>query len=292
MQKENINIICPEDKDFPRLLKEIHTPPELLYYKGDISICDQNCLAIVGSRKITAYGKQVTTTITRELTINQLVIVSGLALGVDTFAHSACLEARGKTIAVLGTGINSNSIYPTTNRKLAEKIIEHGGLILSEFPLDAPPLRYHFPQRNRIVSGLSLGTLVIEAAQKSGALITARCALEQNRDVFAIPGNIFSDVSKGSNDLIKQGAQIITNSQEIIETLNLKQINIQKENKKILPENLNEEIIISHISHEATHIDEITRQTKLPAPTVSSTLIMMEMKGMIKNIGSMKYIKI
>lgn len=291
MARENISLLTLADKNYPRLLKEIYNPPQIIYYKGEFETPDELTLAVVGTRKFTNYGKQATESIVRELIRNNLIIVSGLAFGIDTLAHSTVVEEKGRTIAVLGTGIDKQSIYPSTNRYLAEKIVAEGGVVLSEFPLGTPPLKHHFPQRNRIISGLSLGTLVIEAGEKSGALITADIALEQNREVFAVPGNIYSPVSLGPNKLIKLGAKPITSAEEIIEALNLTQIKTYINNKQILPENPIEEKIIAILSHEPKHINEIVREAQLDTATTNSTLVIMEMKGMVKNLGGMQYVK-
>lgn len=284
-----IETICIQEKNYPKLLKEIFDPPPLLYYKGKM-ISDEYCIGIVGSRKFTSYGQLVTENIVNELAGDNLTIVSGLALGIDTIAHQKTIQHSNRTIAVLGTGIDDKSIYPRSNINLAKNIINTGGLILSEFPIGAPPLRHHFPLRNRIISGLSLGILVVEAEKKSGALITAFSALEQNREVFAIPGNIYSPSSIGSNNLIKNGAKMVLNANDILDDLNLKNIKTFITNKKIIPESKEEEIILKFITHEPIHIDDIARETKINSAILSSILIMMEMKGMIKNVGGMEYI--
>jgi DNA processing protein len=289
LDKEGVNIITIDDEQYPKLLKEIYDPPILFYYRGTI-VKEEFTLAVVGTRKITAYGQQVTQQIVKELAGNNITIVSGLALGVDTLAHNTAVDNGTRTIAVLGSGLDKQSIYPTSNRYLADKIVAHGGLVISEFPLGTPPLRYNFPQRNRIISGLSLGTLVIEAGEKSGALITARQALDQNREVFAVPGNIYSPVSIGPNLLIKQGAKTITNAGEILEALDLSDITDYIDNKKILPDTAEETQVLANLTHEPVYIDELIRLTKLSAPIINSTLIIMEMKGMVRNLGGMKYV--
>ncbi len=288
--REKINIVTLEDNDYPGLLKEIFDPPPFLYYRGKLDQSDRFSLAVVGTRKLSGYGKQAAETIVDELTRNNIVIVSGLALGIDTLAHNTCLNAGGRTVAVLGTGLDKRSLYPASNRYLAEKIVAGGGAIFSEFPPGTPPLRQNFPQRNRIISGLSLGALVVEAGERSGALITARFALEQNREVFAVPGSIFSGVSVGPNNLIKQGAKPVTGAGDIIEALDLMRITSYIENKKIMPGSPEEELVISHLGGEPLHIDELIRLTRLNAPLLSSTLTMMEMKGMVKNLGGMQYV--
>ena len=203
LNKENIKITTINNKSYPKLLKEIYNPPQLLYYKGRLDLNNEFTLAVVGTRKYTGYGRQVTERIVKDLAQNKLTIVSGLALGIDTLAHLATLDMSGKTIAVLGSGLDKQSIYPSSNRYLADKIINCNGCVISEFPPGTQPLRHHFPQRNRVISGLSLGTLVIEAGEKSGALITAMHSLEQNREVFAVLGNIFLLTSVGTIKLIK-----------------------------------------------------------------------------------------
>jgi len=290
LAKENIKVITVVDENYPKLLAEIYNPPALLYYRGALDLRDDFSLAVVGTRKYTSYGQQAVENITKDLVRNNITIISGLALGIDALAHLAALEAGGKTVAVLGSGLDRQSLYPSQNRYLADKIADAGGAVISEFPLGTAPLKYNFPQRNRIISGLSLGTLVVEAAEKSGALITAAYALEQNREVFAVPGNIFSCVSAGPNKLIKDGAKSVTSAFDIIENLNLTQATAYLDNKKILPESEEEEKIISKLSFEPIHIDELVRQTGLDAATANSTLVMMEMKGMVKNLGGMNYI--
>ncbi|HAM88706.1 MAG: protecting protein DprA protein [Candidatus Falkowbacteria bacterium GW2011_GWC2_38_22] len=290
IQKENIKILTLESENYPRLLKEIYAPPPLLYYKGKLEKNSDFNVAIVGSRKHSSYGKLAAESISGELALNGLTIVSGLALGIDTLAHNACLSAGGTTIAVLGTGIDRQSVYPTSNRYLADKIVAENGAVISEFPLGTLPLRHNFPQRNRIISGLSLATIVIEAGEKSGALITAAFACEQNRDVFAVPGSIFSPASAGPNNLIKQGAKPISSAADIMEALSLKNISTYIDNKKIIGETTEEEIILKNLDHEARYIDELIRLTGLNASVISGTLTIMEMKGMVKNLGGMQYV--
>ena len=288
--KEKINIITLDDPLYPRLLKEIYNPPALLDYRGQFTKDLDFSFAVVGTRKYSPYGQQVTSNIVEDLVRNNFIIVSGLALGIDTIAHNTTLKTGGRTIAVLGCGLDKQSIYPSSNRYLAEKIISQNGLVISEFPLLTPPLRHHFPQRNRIISGLSLGTLVIEAAKKSGALITASTALEQNREVFAVPGSIYSLVSEGPNNLIKQGATAISGVEDILTSLDLKEISTYINNKKILPESREEEALLKNLSRTPLHINDIIIKAKLPAATVSATLTMMEMKGLVRNLGSMQYV--
>lgn len=290
LEQENINVITIEDELYSKLLSEIYDPPQLLYYKGELTKEDEFSLAIIGTRKYTTYGKQVVETIAKDLAQNNMTIVSGMALGIDALAHNATLEVSGRTIAVLGSGLDQQSIYPSSNRYLAQKIIDSGGAIISEFPLGTPPLPHHFPQRNRIIAGLTLGALVIEAGEKSGALITARLALEQNREVFAVPGHIYSPTSAGTNQLIKQGAKVVTSATDVMEALDLVHVTSYIESKKIIPDTEEEKIIISQLSHEPLHINELIRLTELDTGIINSTLTIMEMKGMVKNLGGMQYV--
>ena len=290
LHKERIKTLKIDDPHYPGLLKQIYDPPLFIYYRGDLSAFGDYALAVVGTRKFTPYGQRVTEKLVRELVANKFIIASGLALGIDALAHLAAVEAGGKTIAVLGSGLDQQSIYPSQNRYLASKIENHGGLVLSEYPLGTLPLKHHFPQRNRLISGLSLGTLVIEAGEKSGAIITAMHALEQNREVFAVPGNIYSQYSAGANGLIKMGAKLIASAKDIIESLNLTQAVSYIENKKIIPETAEESLILTNINHEPIHVDELVRLTKLDTSVINSTLTIMEMKGIIKNLGNMQYV--
>jgi len=288
LEKENINIVAIKDTDYPELLKQIYNPPFALYVKGHIKPVAPH-IAIVGSRKTSSYGKQAAQILSKGLASKSLTIVSGLATGIDTIAHTEALQAGQETIAVLGSGIDTNSIYPASNKKLAEAIINQGALI-SEFPVGTAPLRYHFPMRNRIISGLSLATLIIEAGETSGALITAKYALEQNREVFAIPGSIFSENSIGTNNLIKSGAKLTTNAQEIIEELNLTLATKKIVKKDPTPDNEEEKIILEKLSHEPIHVDKISETTKLNIANLNAILTMMEMKGKVKNLGGMMYV--
>lgn len=292
LQQENISTTSIFEENYPELLKEISNPPILLFHKGSLDMRNDHAISVVGTRKNTSYGKMAAEKLVHDLCKHNLLIVSGMAIGIDTIAHKTAIEANGRTIAVLGTGVDRKSIYPVSNINLSKIIVQSGGALISEFPPGTPGFKHNFPQRNRIISGLSLGTLVVEAQEKSGALITAYQALEQNREVFALPGSVFSGASVGPLNLIKKGAKLICNAEDIIETLNLKQITIHRQNKKILPQNKEEEIILSNLSHEPTHINQIVRLCCLSPQKTSSTLIIMEMKGMVKNIGGGFYVKI
>jgi DNA processing protein len=287
MKKHNVRALVWHDDNYPSRLKEIYDYPPILYIKGEILPEDEWCLAVVGTRVLTAYGRQVTEEIVTDLAHNKITIVSGLARGIDTVAHHAVLEAGGRTIAVAACGLDT--IYPAENANLAKQIIEHGALI-SEYPLGIKPKPEYFPRRNRILSGISLGVLVTEAGEGSGALITADQALEQNRDVLAVPGSVFSPASSGTNHLIQQGAKLVRNCQDVLEELNLQAVAQQLEFKEIIPTSDTESLLLHKLSAEPSHIDEICAGSGLPVSTVSSTLAMMELKGLIKSIGSMKYV--
>ena len=289
LARENIGIVTILDEDYPKLLKEIYDPPYIMYIKGALKAEDEFAIGIVGTRKLTTYGQQVASRISRELAQAGLTIVSGLAQGIDTLAHLAALEQKTRTIAVVGSSIERHSIFPPQNKTLAEKIAQNGA-VLSEYPIGSATLKHHFPARNRIISGLSLGTLVVEAPQKSGALITANHALSQNREVFAVPGSIFSDKSEGPNNLIKLGAKLVINAQDILEELNLKNLASNIAVRQIVAETPEEELILNLLSHDPQPVDKIVQETKLDTALVNSTLSLMEMKGKVKNLGGMQYV--
>ncbi len=282
---EDIKEIKLSDSSFPSILKEIAKPPKQLFVRGEILPCDKVAIAIVGSRKHTSYGKQVAYDFAYDLAKNGITIVSGLALGIDSEAHKGALDAGGRTIAVLGSGIDEKSIYPYSHKSLAEQIILNGALI-SEYEPGTPALPYQFPERNRIVSGLSVGVLIVEAKEKSGSLITARLALEQNKDVFAIPGQIFSPMSKGTNKLIQQGAKLVLKPEDILEELEFSGIKIKKEEEDFSKDEKN---ILKLLKNEELHTNEIIKISKMPANSVLTNITILEMKGAIKNIGENIY---
>lgn len=228
---EDIRQISISDKIYPKILKTIPTPPRVLFYKGEMKP-EESCLAVVGARLCTSYGKQVAREMSAFLAEAGLTIVSGLAQGIDACAHLAAVKSNKRTIAVLGTGLDERSIYPKENIWLARKIIEKGGCLISEYPPGTKAAQFAFPQRNRIISGLSLGVLVIEAKEKSGSLITANYAFLQKRKIFAIPGPVYSPVSKGTNLLIKQGAKLVDEADDI-----LKELNLFSKQEKLISEN-------------------------------------------------------
>ena len=272
-----------QDENYPKLLKGIKNAPEVIYYRGEMK-SDENCFAVVGTRRFSPYGKQVALEMAGDLAEAGLIIVSGLAPGIDTFAHTATVERRKRTIAVLGTGVDEKSIYPQSNLKLAQKILETGGALISEYPPDQRGTQFTFPQRNRIISGLSLGILVIEAKEKSGALITAHYAFEQNRKVFAIPGPIHSLNSKGCHYLIKRGAKLVESANDILKDLNLP-AGRQVYQKGIIGETEEENLILNVLKEEVLDIDKIIEKTKLSAAKVASTLAILEIKGKVRNLG-------
>ena len=282
---EEIKEININNKDYPELLKKIKNPPKVLYVKGNI-FPDEPCFAIVGTRRFSSYGKQVALGIAGDLAEAGLIIVSGLAPGIDTFVHQATVERRTQTIAVLGTGIDEKSIYPQSNLRLAQKIIEKGGALISEYRPGTRGTQFTFPQRNRIIAGLSLGVLVVEAKEKSGALITAHYALEQGRKVFAIPGSIYSSNSRGSHNLIKKGAKLIENANDILRELNLP---IKNKAETTTGKTKEENLVLEALREESLYIDKVIEKTKLQASVVSSTLSTLEIKGQIRNLGGSIY---
>lgn len=288
LEKLRIRLATWNDSDYPKLLREIPNPPIVLYILGEFLPHDDLAIAVVGTRRFSLYGKQVVQELTMNLVRAGLTIVSGLALGIDALAHRTAVEGSGRTIAVLACGLDS--IYPASNRNLAQAILQSGGAIISELPLGTPPLKHHFPYRNRIISGMSLGTVVIEAAADSGSLITAQHALDQNRQVFAVPGSIFNPGSVGPNNLLKMGAKAATNASDILEDLNLGSLQTQIVTREIMGDNAEEETILKILKREPVHVDLIIKTSGLPAHIVAATLTIMEMKGKARNLGANQYV--
>ena len=287
LERHRANALVCDDPNYPSRLKEIYDHPPVLYVRGSLPADDEPCLAIVGTRRPTVYGRQVTEEIVSDLARSKITIVSGLARGIDSVAHRAALDAGGKTVAVFGSGLDI--VYPGENAKLAQAIMERGALV-SEYPLGVKPKAENFPLRNRIMSGLSLGVLVVEAGERSGALITAHQAVEQNREVFAIPGSILSPASQGTNRLIQEGAKLVRSYTDILQELNLTIVVQQAEIEQFAPANEIESAILKQLSSEPNHIDEICRCSGLTIPEVSSTLAMLELKGIARQVGSMNYV--
>lgn len=300
LEKENIECITIDDERYPPLLKEIYDPPFCLFVRGNLEPL-KFPLAVVGTRKATPYGNQITELLVKPLAQAGVCIVSGLALGIDGLAHQATLDVKGRTVAVLGGGVDSKTIQPTRHTKLAEHIIANGGAVISEYPPGTEPFAYSFPRRNRIIAGMTLGTLVIEAGDASGTLITAQCALDGNRDVFAVPQNITSPTSIGTNNLLKMGARLVTSAQDILDVLGVAQKkgtdawssrppDSQEREIKITADSKEEKILLPLLSLEPVHIDDIIKNSLLESRVVTSTLTLMEIKGKVKNLGGMMYV--
>jgi len=283
-----VQVLTWEDPHYPERLMAIGDPPPVLYVRGELRPEDDWAVAIVGTRRASTYGREVARTLAGDLTRAGVTIISGLARGIDGQAHRAALEAGGRTIAVLGSGIDI--IYPWENRKLAEEIITHGALV-SEYALGVQPEANNFPPRNRIISGLSRGVIVVEAPKQSGALITAGYAADQGRDVFAVPGSIFKQGSQGTNRLIQDGAQPVLSANDVLEALNMTTVAEHVEAQMLLPTDETEALLLQQLTAEPTHVDEVGRATGLPIATVSSTLALMELKGMVRQVGGMKYVR-
>lgn len=280
--KKGYSVLTIDGDGYPELLKEIFDPPLVLYCAGKSGVLNEATVAIVGARKPTPYGRAVTEKLSEDLASRGVVVVSGMARGIDSMAHTGALRG-GKTVAVLGSGLEN--IYPRENRRLFDKIVETGA-VLTEFPPDSPPLSLHFPLRNRIISGLSLALVVVEASRRSGSLISARLALEQNRDVMAVPGNITSTLSQGTNWLIKTGAKPVESWEDVAEELPTpwrEKLLSQKEEEKARPEmsDPEEEILGRLRPDELTHIDELVDQTAFSVSELLVLLLSLELKGLI-----------
>jgi len=292
IKKYKVKVISLDDKGYPAILKEIHSAPKVLYVRGEILQEGQVAVAIVGSRVASHYGLTASQKLGYELASRGVVVVSGLARGIDSAAHKGAIKAHGKTIAVLGSGLAE--VYPPENRKLADEIVESGGALVSEFPMETEPLSWHFPRRNRIISGLSLGVVVVEAAKNSGALITADFALEQNREVFAVPGMIDAKTSFGTNELIKQGAKLIQTADDIIEGLELKlKISAKKDKEFSLRLNLSaeESAVYEGLDRGSKYIDDIAESLGISASKVSGLLVGLQIKKLVKELPGKYFIR-
>lgn len=287
MSRLGVRAYTYHDPEYPSRLKEIYDYPPLLYVRGEMVPEDEWCVAVVGTRRATAYGRQVTEELVMDLARSRITIVSGLARGIDSVAHRTALEAGGRTIAVFGCGLDM--VYPRENADLARRIMKQGALV-SEYPLGTGPRPDKFPRRNRIMSGMSLGVLVTEAGYSSGAMITARMAEEHNREVFAVPGGILSPTSCGGNSLIRDGAKLVADYTDIMEELNLTSMARREEVPETVPTSDTESLLLKNLSAEPSHIDKVCRSTGLPVAEVSSTLAMMEIKGLIKQVSNMSYV--
>ncbi|MGC9394634.1 MAG: DNA-processing protein DprA [Anaerolineae bacterium] len=287
VERAGAQVLTWDTPDYPSLLRQIDGAPPVLFVRGTLTPADEWSVAMVGTRKATVYGREVAHRLATDLVQNRVTLVSGLARGIDSIAHKAALEAGGRTLAVLGSGVDY--IYPPEHRKLAEAIVENGALI-SDYPLGTRPEAANFPARNRIISGLSLGVVVVEAGMKSGALITADFALDHGRDVFAVPGSILSPASAGCNRLLRDGANIATEISDILEPLHLDQVSEKQLAREILPANATEAAILERLTAEPRHLDELSREIELPVETISSTLVMMELKGMTRQVAPLQYV--
>ncbi len=288
VEQAGVSLLSIDDPAYPLLLRNIPAAPPLIYVQGNIDSHQTWTVAIVGTRSPTSYGREVAQRLSYDLAQQGVTVVSGLAIGVDSIAHQAALEAEGRTIAVLGSGVDQP--YPERNRDLAARIIEHGALI-SDYPLGTRPVAMNFPARNRLISGLSLATLVIEAGERSGALITVDFALEQGRDVFAVPGHIFSRQSIGTHRLLRDGASLATCAADILESLNLTTAAVQQEARSELPSDPIEAKVLDILSYEPQPIDEIGRSVGMQAGEVAATLAMLELKGLVRQAGPMEYVR-
>ncbi len=288
LDRLGIDVLTIRDPGYPRLLREVYEYPPVLYVKGQILPEDERSVTVVGTRKTTAYGREVTHQISWELAKNGVTIVSGLARGIDAVAHRAALDAGGRTFAVMANGLDT--VYPPEYAHMAQEIASNGAL-MSEHPPGVRPEAKNFPRRNRILSGLTPGTLVVEAGEGSGALWTVRHAVDQNREVMAVPGSILSPVSRESNRLIQDGAKMVLDYTDVLEELNFSALGQQMELRPLLPQDAGESQLLTWITYEPVHIDSIQRASGLPVAAVSSSLTMMELKGLVKQVGGMNYIR-
>ena len=289
LERSGVQAITWNDAAYPSRLKEIAGRPPVLFVRGKLLPADEWSVAVVGTRRVSPYGRQVTEEMSRGLAQNGVTVTSGLARGVDGIAHSAALDSGGRSIAVLASGVDY--IYPPEHTGLARRI-EAAGALVSEHPLGVQPRAEYFPRRNRILSGMTLGSLIIEAGKGSGALHTANWANEQNREVFAVPGRITSPTSEATNALIQQGmAKLVTQVSDILEELNLQMVEHQVQLSALIPEDPTQALILAKLGGDPMHVDEAVRAVDLPAATVSSTLAMLEMKGLVRQVGPMVYVR-
>jgi DNA processing protein len=290
IKKHDVDVISFWDNSYPDILKKIYDPPGLLFVKGALNSKDEKAIGIVGTRVPSQYGRMVTEQFCKDLTSHGLTIISGLARGIDTIAHDAALKEKGRTIAVLGCGIDR--LYPPENKKLADRIAQNGAVI-SEYPMGTLPEARNFPKRNRIISGLSLGVLIVEAGKKSGALITAFQALEQNREVFAIPGPINSGKSIGANQLIKEGAKLVQGAFDIIQELSgvLKTSGYTVSSQSIPKLDIGEQLVYDILSGMPMHVDQIARQADKSVPEILSILLTLELYGLVKQLSGKMFLK-
>ena len=290
VRKAGVDVLTWHDPAYPSLLREIDDLPPVLYVKGELADDDRRSVTVVGTRGPTAYGKEVARQLAGDLASAGVTVVSGLARGIDGIAHRAALEAGGRTIGVLGSGIDVP--YPPEHAGLMQQMAE-AGAVISEYPLGAKPEARHFPRRNRLLSGLSLGTLVIEAPEGSGTLSTIRSALEQNREVFCVPGSIYSPASVITNRLIQEGAKLVMEAEDVLEELNLSAVTAQQSPLPGLfeAESGDEAALYDVLDFEPQHIDDLSRRTQIPVTRVTGTLAVMELRGQVRQVGRMNYMR-
>lgn len=288
IEAAGVRVLTWASPEYPKLLRDIDHPPPVLYVRGELLHIDEWAVAVVGTRHASAYGKEAALRLARGLAEAGITVISGLALGIDGVAHQAALDAGGRTIGVLACGLDT--VYPARHADLAHRIVTAGALV-ADYPLGTRPEASNFPPRNRIISGMSLGTLVVEAGRESGALITLKYALEQGRETFAVPGNIYNHASEGANAAIQRGeAKLVMAVQDILEELNLTMAVQHQEMRELAPENPTEEALVACLSAEPAHIDEIVRASGLATFAVSSALCMLELKGLVRRVDSMSYV--
>jgi DNA processing protein len=289
LEKLGVQVLMIDDPAYPSHLREIYDPPLLLYVLGQMLREEEPAITIVGTRRITAYGRELAQRFTRELSRQGVNIVSGLARGADAVAHQVALETGGRTTAAQACGLDQ--VYPAAHASLARRIAEQGAII-SDYPLGTRPKPEYFPRRNRILAGLTMVTLVVEAPEKSGALITARCANEEGRQVLAVPGGILSPASRGTNRLIQDGAKPVLELSDLLEEMDLQVAVRQLPIPGLDPADGTETALLQFISAEPTHIDELCRASDMPTATVGSTLALMELKGLVRQIGAISYVRV
>ena len=288
LDQSGVSALTLEDNDYPRMLRHISSPPPILYVRGQLLPTDEVAIGIVGTRRSTTYGSDMAQRISRELSSAGVTVVSGLALGIDTAAHRAVIDAGGRTIAVFGCGLDT--IYPPRNRQLAEQIMGQGALV-SEYPLGTKPDARNFPARNRIISGLSKGVVVIEAPMKSGALITTAFAADQGRDVYAVPGSALSANSAGCHELIRNGATLVTSATQILEALDVVSVEAHTQSRMLLPETDAERILYAIVGAVPRHVDELAHESGLAIHEAGGTLLAMELKGLVRQSGAQHYVR-
>jgi DNA processing protein len=287
LQKLSISVVPYYSSDYPEWLKRINHFPPILFMRGTIIPEDEISIAVIGTRGATVYGKTIAENFAGEFAHADVTVISGMARGIDTAAHRGVLQKKGRTIAVLGSGIDI--CYPPENKQLMEDIVQHGAII-TEFTIGTPPLAQNFPKRNRIISGLAKAIVAIEAKEKSGVMNTVRWALEQNKDVFAIPGNIYAKTSHGTNRLIKDGAIPVTSAEEILELLGIQHTRVERKTKELIL-NDEEQAIWNHLSYEPTYVDTLAEKLNQPTGPILNALLNLEIKGFVKQLPGMMFVK-